>query len=926
MRLLPPCLDNLQDRALHEDVRLLASALGNVIRRLEGEEYFQAVERLRVACRSRRHEDPDAPGLDELLARVRAMPLEMAAKVARAFTLFFVLINAAEQVHRVRDRRAFANRADCPPLPGSCRWAMERLRAMGKSAEEVASMLSSLEIRPVLTAHPTESTRSSILTLQERVADCLIALDEAPFQERLAIEESLEAEVELLWLTAEVRPDRLSVLDEVSTILWYLKNRFLDAGADLIMNVRRAYREVYVEELRIAHPLRVGSWVGGDRDGNPNVTPEITVATARRNAHGVIGAYRDAVDRLTSHLSLSSRIKPVPRALEASIDKDRMDMPELWERNRRRNAEELIRLKLSFIAERLDAVRREIASRDVGAPVRLHHAYKDSGEFERDLLLVRDALISTGASTIGRRLLEPLLSKFYTHGFHGFLLDVREDAGVHEAVVNDLAQAVGLPPPDREALSRELLGRRPLLSPFLPLEDRTKGAIQVFRAIGKIQDEFGEKAASTYIVSMSHSPEDLLRVLLLGRETGLVDLASDPPFSRLGVTPLFETLEGLVKATPIMRSLFSDPAYRRQLQARGYRQEVMVGYSDSAKDVGLISASWALYRAQEELAALCREEGVSLTLFHGRGGTVGRGGGSPVLRGILALPPGTVQNRIKVTEQGEVISQKYGLLPIAERTLEVMLAGTLVASVYDWRSGLQPGEEERYREVMDRLSDAALPVYRRLVHEDDRLFKLFLNATPVRELAHVHFGSRPAYRETGAGTMKGIRAIPWMFGWTQMRLNLPSWLGAGTALSKVAEEPGGLEILQRMARKWCFFDDLLAKIEMVCAKTDLDIARLYIRVLREEDLSFFEALEAEFQRTVKSILQIRQTDHLLEDSVRLQTAIVHREPYLDPLSLLQVELMRRKKTLREDDPQRTLLDRALASTLNGLAQGMRNTG
>ena len=440
-----------------------------------------------------------------------------------------------------------------------------------------------------------------------------------------------------------------------------------------------------------------------------------------------------------------------------------------------------------------------------------------------------------------------------------------------------------------------------------------------------VQEETGEATANTYIISMARSAEDLLRVLLLAREAGLVDLAGDPPQSRLDIVPLFETLADLEHAPTIMRDLLADPVWRRQLAARGGRQEVMIGYSDSAKDAGLLPSAWALYRAQEELARLFDEAGICLTLFHGRGGTVSRGGGSPVSRALAALPPRTVGGHIKITEQGEVISQKYGLLPIAERSLEVMLIGTLMHAFEDWRDGLAEGDESRFRAVMDRLSDLALPAYRALVHEDDAVFHFFQQATPVRELAHVHFGSRPVYREKGRESMESIRAIPWTFGWTQVRLMLPAWLGVGTALSAVAAEPEGLAVLQRMARLWPFFDDLLSNVEMVCAKADLEIAEAYARSLGG-DMALLERLTAEFHRTVDVVLRIRESDRLLASSPVLQATIALRNPYVDPLSLLQIALLERKRAAREDDPALPRITEALGTTLNGVAQGLRNTG
>jgi phosphoenolpyruvate carboxylase len=425
---------------------------------------------------------------------------------------------------------------------------------------------------------------------------------------------------------------------------------------------------------------------------------------------------------------------------------------------------------------------------------------------------------------------------------------------------------------------------------------------------------------------MTTCAEDLLRVLLLAREAGLVDLAADPPVSRLDVVPLFETLDDLANAPVVMKALLSDAVYRRQLAARGGRQEVMIGYSDSGKDAGILASSWGLYQAQEALSRLFEDAGIELLLFHGRGGSVGRGGGSPVYRALAALPPGSVKGRIKITEQGEIISQQFGLLPIAERTLEVTLSGTLLQQFSDWRDSVSESDVVRFRAAMDDLSARSLEVYRDLVHDNDALFELFRVATPVEELANARFGSRPAYRPGAKEGIDGIRAIPWGFGWTQIRLMLTGWLGVGSALAGMAEEGEGLQILRRMAQTWPFFDDLLAKIEMVCAKTDLTVARAYVEQLGG-DLGLLALLETEFERAVKAILSIRETDHLLDDATVLQAAIALRNPYVDALSLLQIALLRQKRSGGVvNDEDRAQLDGALATTLGGIAQGLRNTG
>ncbi|MFN2399912.1 MAG: phosphoenolpyruvate carboxylase [Gemmatimonadaceae bacterium] len=918
-----------EDVPLHEDVRWLAAALGRVIHRLEGNEAFEIVDQLRLASRTRRRGEAGAPSLADLLQQVDGLTIEECATAARAFTLFFLLINTAEQTHRVRRRNAYLGRGEVEPQPASSPWAMRQLRELGCSADEVEQAMLRLDVRPVLTAHPTESTRSTLLALQARVADGLLAREVASADQGKRIEAELEGEVELLWLTSEVRHDRPTVRDEVSAALWYLDTRLLGAGARTQVTLELAFEEEFgrpTDAFRLAAPLRWGSWVGGDRDGNPHVTPEITVATARRASHVILGRYGDALDELVRRLSLSAEITPPSDALMRSIESDRKILPEVWEKNRLRNADEPLRLKLSFMAARIEATRRLIASRDAGRVRQERASYPNALAFESDLLFVREYLLGAGAAQACRTTLDPLLASARAHGFHGFMMDIRDHSEVHVAAVQQLMAQTGMSGTDGERLRSELLSQRRLLTADLPISDETRRVVDTFSAIRTVQEEAGEQAACTYIVSMTKCADDLLRVLLLARETGLVDLASPKPVSRLDVVPLFETLDDLEHAAAVMRSLLTDAVYRRQLEARGQRQEVMIGYSDSGKDAGIFAASWALYRAQESLAELFSEAGVELRLFHGRGGSVGRGGGSPVYRALAALPPGTTGGRVKITEQGEIISQQFGLLPVAERSLEVSAAGTLLQQFTDWRRNLDAGEIAEYREVMDRLSVRSRAVYRELVHDDEALFTLFRVATPVDELANARFGSRPAYRPGAQAGIEGIRAIPWGFGWTQIRLMLTGWLGVGTALDEEASTPERLARLQRMARTWPFFDDLLAKVEMVCAKTDIEIARAYVTNLGG-DQALLASLTSEYERAVEAVLRIRDHSRLLDDSPVLQASIALRNPYIDPLSLLQISLLRRKRRADPGDEGRAeKIDDALATTLSGIAQGLRNAG
>ena len=918
-----------EDVPLHDDVRLLAAGLGNVIRRLEGDDAYRVVEDLRRACKERRRHASDARDLDALLDETGKLSLEVTAVAARAFTLFFLLINTAEQVHRVRRRRAYVGQGEVEPQPASAPWTMRRLRALGMSADEVGDAVADLDVRPVLTAHPTESTRRTLLTLQARVADLLLERENVFPSERDAIDESLEAEIELLWLTAEVRRDRPSVGDEVSTVLWYLETRLLDSSARAHSALVRAFEEEFGatrDNLRLRSAIRLGTWVGGDRDGNPFVTPATTLAAARRASHVILGRYHEMAGELVRRLSISAHIAEPSDELAESLETDRALMPDVWDANSKRNEDEPLRLKMTFIGSRLLATRAAVAARDAGRSPDGRTAYATARDLEKDLMLVHDSLELAGASRTLRTVFDPLLAAVRTHGFHGLMMDVRDHADSHRAALEEIASAVGHEALDDDALRRELDGRRPLVGMHRELSEQTTRVLDTFKAMRTIQQEIGTEAVSTYIVSMTKTPGDLLRVLLLAREAGLVDLSHDPPASSMDVVPLFETLEDLENAPAVMTALISDPVYRRQLEARGNRQEVMIGYSDSGKDAGILASSWGLYRGQELLIPIFRDAGITLRLFHGRGGSVGRGGGSPVYRALAALPPDSVDGRIKITEQGEIISQQFGLLPIAERTLEVTLSGVLLQRFSDWREGVSDADITRFRETVQRLSARSLDVYRETAHENAALFEMFEKATPIEELASARFGSRPAYRPGAASGIDGIRAIPWVFGWTQNRLMLPGWLGAGTALAEIAAEPGGLDLLTRMSKTWPFFDDLLAKIEMVCAKADMEIARTYVARLGG-DLSLLERLIAEFESTVTTLMKIRGADHLLDDSVVVQAAIALRNPYVDALSLLQINQLVRKRALAKTaTAEREKVESVLATTVSGIAQGLRNTG
>ena len=531
----------------------------------------------------------------------------------------------------------------------------------------------------------------------------------------------------------------------------------------------------------------------------------------------------------------------------------------------------------------LDATQRLVAARDAGdVNARDDAAYASPRELEADLLLISSALSAAKATISQATLIEPLISMVRTHGFHGLMMDLRDHV-------------------------------------------ESDQVLETLRAAKTVQDESGELAACTYIVSMTHTAQDLLKIVQAGAAAGLVDLDANPPRSSLDVVPLFETLDDLTNAPAVMKSLLSDTTYSRQLAARRSSQEVMIGYSDSNKDAGILASSWALYRAQELLSPIFDEAGVKLRIFHGRGGSVGRGGGSPVYRALAALPPETINGDIKITEQGEIISQQFGLLPIAERTFEVTLSGVLLQELTDWRDNVSDSDVRTFRDAMERLSTRSHEVYRSVIHDDPRVFEMFERASPIEELASARFGSRPAYRPGAGSGITGIRAIPWVFGWTQNRLMLPGWLGVGSALSEFCSDPGGLELLQRMTKSWPFFDDLLARIDMVCAKADIEITDAYVNRLGG-DRSLLQSLVDEFELTIAMILKIRRAHELLSDNEVLKTAIALRNPYVDALSVIQISSLVRKRALDKDASEREEIESILATTVSGIAQGLRNTG
>jgi phosphoenolpyruvate carboxylase len=922
---LPPGIGfEPKDEPLRRDINLLGRVLGRILIEQEGKDLFEAEEELRLLCKRLRFDyDPE---LDERLRlQIDAMSVEELRRIVRAFSVYFQLVNIAERYHRVRRRRQYESSPDNPPQRASVASALARLKNEGLGQQELRSVLESMAVGLVLTAHPTEAMRRSVRRKHVRIGEMLEEMESPAltWKEQRRLEEDLAEEITILWQTDELRVRRPEVKQEIERTLLFFENPLISATLE-------AYRE-FEEELSRQFPedtpnlgrvLEFGSWVGGDQDGNPFVEPEMITAALHLHREVILKRHLASVQWLTDHMSQSARMIPVSDELRRSLERDEELMPEMVERYRGVDPNEIYRRKLLLMAERLRSTLLRPES---------NAAYPTVATFVDDLCTIRASLLENGGERVAEGRLRDLIRGAEVFGFHLAKLDVRQESSTVVTAAAELVSAAtkkDLLDMDEEARAAYI--RKLLADPDLQLpepedvsEDSRK-VLETFERIRRAKEDFSGTPVETFILSMARHASDVLSVQLLARRAGLleVDESGRCTANYLRVTPLFETVDDLQRAPEVLRFLLEDPFYRSSLSQSDDLQEIMLGYSDSGKDAGYVTSNWTLYQAQGLISSVAREFGVNLRLFHGRGGSAGRGGG-PSYQAIMSQPRNTLQGRIRITEQGEVISFKYSMRGLARRNLDTVLAAVLESSADD--TTREP--QTRWEQVMEELSATAQETYRSLVYDDEDFLAFFSESSPIGELSLLNMGSRPARRMQNPA-VDSLRAIPWVFAWTQNRFLLPSWYGAGTAFKDFAEEEQGPAVLREMYEGWPFFRTLVDFMQMTLAKSDLRIAENYTSLVSDPATRerMWTRISEEHAACTEAILLITENENLLDDSPVLQRSIRLRNPYVDPLSYIQVTLLRRLRTLPEDSPERESVLNTLLLTISGVSSGMLNTG
>ncbi|WP_082875782.1 phosphoenolpyruvate carboxylase [Nocardia pseudobrasiliensis] len=908
---------------LRDDIRFLGAILGETIRDHEGANVFDLIERVRVEAFRVRRSEVERSAVADML---RDTEIEVAIPLIRAFSHFLLLANLAEDLQRDR-RRAVHQAAGEPPQDSSLAATYRKLDSYPPGGANVADLLTDALVSPVITAHPTETRRRTVFDVQSRITELMRMRQRyvTTEPEYADLENRIRRQVLTLWRTALIRLARLRIQDEIEVGLRYYDMSLLEVIPRINADVRDALRSRWPDRDLLARPiLRPGSWIGGDRDGNPNVTGEVVHRATHRAGTVAFGHYLKELVGLEKSLSQSARLVLVSPELARLADAGYDESPQ--------RADEPYRRAIRGIRARLTATALRAVGEipgegvDVGA-----RPYATPAELLDDLNVVDASMRASGDGLLADDRLAALRGAVETFGFHLQGLDMRQNSETHEQVVAELFAWAGvhsdyasLSESERvRLLAAELSTRRPLLGPTANLSELAVKELGVVRAAKAALDDLGPDTVPNYIISMCTSVSDLLEAALLLKEAGILDPgdAQTPPSSPVGVVPLFETIDDLRHGAETLVAALEVPAYHRLVVARGMQQEVMLGYSDSNKDGGYLAANWALYRAELDLVDAARKTGIRLRLFHGRGGTVGRGGGRSY-DAILAQPAGAVRGSLRLTEQGEVISTKYADRGTAYRNLESLVAGTLESTLLDVE-GLGAEAEPAY-ELFDELAELARRAYAALVHETPGFVDYFRASTPIAEVADLNLGSRPASRKP-TSSVSDLRAIPWVMAWSQSRVMLPGWYGTGTAIEQwVGEDPARLETLSRLYARWPFFRTVMSNLAQVMAKADMDIAARYAELVDDESLrtNIFGMIREEFDRTVRMHAAVTGSDQLLADNPALAESIRNRFPYLEPINQMQVDLLRRRRSGDTTE----LVERGILLTMNGLATALRNSG
>jgi len=900
---------------MRDDIRLLGTILGDTVREHNGDEVFALVERARVASfRVRRSEIERA----EVAHMFEGIDIHQAIPVIRAFSHFALLANLAEDIHRER-RRAIHVAAGDPPQDSSLAATYDKLDAADLDAATVAEALTDALVAPVITAHPTETRRRTVFAAQHRITELMRLRAEGHADTDVILPE-LRRQILTLWQTALVRLSRLQITDEIDVGLRYYPAAFFEVIPKVNAEVREALRSRWPDVDLLPEPiLRPGSWIGGDRDGNPNVTADVVRLATASAAYTALAHYLSELTALEQELSMSSRLITVTPELAALAD---------WCQEAAR-ADEPYRRAVRVIRARLSATTAEILDREPENRLDLGlEPYADPAEMRADLDTVDASLRANGSALLADDRLAQLREAMDVFGFHLSALDMRQNSDVHEEVVSELLAWAGVHPdyaslPEDErvtVLIDELGTRRPLLSERAQLSDLARSELGVIEAAARAIEIYGPRAIPNYIISMCRSVSDMLEAAILLKEVGLLDVSGPEPYCPVGVVPLFETIEDLRGGAAILEAALELPLYRAIVHARDENQEVMLGYSDSNKDGGYLAANWALYRAELDLVESARKTGIRLRLFHGRGGTVGRGGG-PSYEAILAQPPGAVNGSLRLTEQGEVITAKYAEPLMARRNLETLVAATLESTLLDVE-GLGDAAGPAY-DILDDLAGRAQRAYAELVHDTPGFVEYFLASTPVSEIGSLNIGSRPTSRKP-TQSIADLRAIPWVLAWSQSRVMLPGWYGTGSAVEGWLADGGRIEVLHDLYQRWPFFRTVLSNMAQVLAKSDLGLAARYAELVDDKALRrrVFDKITKEHTRTINAHKLITGQDNLLADNPALARSVFNRFPYLEPLNHLQVELLRRYRSGDDDE----LVQRGILLTMNGLASALRNSG